>query len=97
MMKTTLCNIKNPLENYRDIDGFKIYAYDMRLFCTQKALSAMTFFNIAEELNDFFKCGIKELSKCTAFHQWLPYILLEGRAWFIDCFYNTARWKDYSN
>ncbi len=32
--------IRKPLENYRDIDSFKIYVSDLGLLCAKKDLSA---------------------------------------------------------
>lgn len=35
-----LNEIKKPLENYRDIDAFKIYVSDLGLLCAKKDLAA---------------------------------------------------------
>lgn len=51
--------IKKPLENYRDIDAFKIYVSDMGLLCAKKDLAAGDVLYMAEELNDF-KGGMAE-------------------------------------
>ena len=51
--------IKKPLENYRDIDAFKIYVSDMGLLCAKKDLSADDILYMAEEINDF-KGGMAE-------------------------------------
>lgn len=51
--------IKKPLENYRDIDAFKIYVSDLGLLCAKKDLSANDILYMAEELNDF-KGGMAE-------------------------------------
>lgn len=51
--------IKKPLENYRDIDAFKIYVSDLGLLCAKKDLSAPDVLYITEELNDF-KGGMAE-------------------------------------
>lgn len=51
--------IKKPLENYRDIDAFKIYVSDLGLLCAKKDLAANDIFYMAEELNDF-KGGMAE-------------------------------------
>nr|WP_278279660.1 DUF4143 domain-containing protein [Youngiibacter fragilis] len=51
--------IKKPLENYRDIDAFKIYVSDLGLLCAKKDLSANDVLYMAEELNDF-KGGMAE-------------------------------------
>lgn len=51
--------IKKPLENYRDIDSFKIYVSDLGLLCAKKDLAASDILYITEELNDF-KGGMVE-------------------------------------
>lgn len=51
--------IKKPLENYRDIDAFKIYVSDMGLLCAKKDLAANDILYMVEELNDF-KGGMTE-------------------------------------
>lgn len=51
--------IKKPLENYRDIDAFKIYVSDLGLLCAKKDLVANDILYMAEELNDF-KGGMVE-------------------------------------
>lgn len=51
--------IKKPLENYRDIDAFKIYVSDMGLLCAKKDLAANDILYMVEELNDF-KGGMVE-------------------------------------
>ena len=51
--------IKKPLENYRDIDVFKIYVSDLGLLCAKKDLAANDILYMAEELNDF-KGGMAE-------------------------------------
>ena len=45
--------IKKPLENYRDIDVFKIYVSDMGLLCAKKDLIANDILYMIDELNDF--------------------------------------------
>lgn len=52
-------HIKKPLENYRDIDSFKIYVSDLGLLCAKKDLAAHDILYMAEELNDF-KGGMTE-------------------------------------
>lgn len=52
-------HIKKPLENYRDIDAFKIYVSDMGLLCAKKNLAASDILYMSEELNDF-KGGMAE-------------------------------------
>ena len=51
--------IKKPLENYRDIDAFKIYVSDLGLLCAKKDLAANDILYMARELNDF-KGGMAE-------------------------------------
>ena len=51
--------IKKPLENYRDIDAFKIYVSDLGLLCAKKDLAANDILYMGEELNDF-KGGMAE-------------------------------------
>ena len=51
--------IKKPLENYRDIDTFKIYVSDLGLLCAKKDLAANDILYMVEEINDF-KGGMAE-------------------------------------
>lgn len=51
--------IKKPLENYRDIEAFKIYVSDLGLLCAKKDLVADDILYMVEELNDF-KGGMTE-------------------------------------
>ncbi|NLB43169.1 MAG: ATP-binding protein [Clostridiales bacterium] len=51
--------IRKPLENYRDIDTFKIYVSDLGLLCAKKDLLANDILYMSEELNDF-KGGMVE-------------------------------------
>ena len=51
--------IKKPLENYRDIDAFKIYVSDLGLLCARKDLSADDILYMVEDINDF-KGGLAE-------------------------------------
>lgn len=51
--------IKKPLENYRDIDAFKIYVSDLGLLCAKKDLAANDVLYMVEEINDF-KGGMVE-------------------------------------
>lgn len=51
--------IKKPLENYRDIDAFKIYVSDLGLLCAKKNLAANDVLYMVEEINDF-KGGMAE-------------------------------------
>lgn len=51
--------IKKPLENYRDIDAFKIYVSDLGLLCAKKDLMAQDVLYMSDDLNDF-KGGMTE-------------------------------------
>lgn len=51
--------IKKPLENYRDIDAFKIYVSDLGLLCAKKDLAATDVLYMVDEINDF-KGGMAE-------------------------------------
>ena len=51
--------IKKPLENYRDINAFKIYVSDLGLLCAKKDLAANDVLYMVEEINDF-KGGMAE-------------------------------------
>lgn len=51
--------IKKPLENYRDIDSFKVYVSDSGLLCAKKDLLANDVLYMVDELNDF-KGGMVE-------------------------------------
>jgi predicted AAA+ superfamily ATPase len=51
--------IRKPLENYRDIDSFKIYISDLGLLCAKKDLIADDVLYMVDELNDF-KGGMVE-------------------------------------
>ena len=51
--------IKKPLENYRDMDAFKIYVSDLGLLCAKKDLAANDILYMLEDINDF-KGGMAE-------------------------------------
>lgn len=51
--------IKKPLENYRNIDAFKIYVSDLGLLSAKKDLAANDVLYMVEEINDF-KGGMVE-------------------------------------
>lgn len=51
--------IKKTLENYRDIDSFKIYVSDTGLLCAKKDLQASDILYMSDELDDF-KGGMAE-------------------------------------
>lgn len=46
-------HIKKPLENYRDIDSFKVYVSDLGLLLAKKDLSANDVLYMNDDLNDF--------------------------------------------
>ena len=50
---------KKPLENYRDIDAFKIYVSELGLLCAKKDLVANDILYMVDEINDF-KGGMAE-------------------------------------
>lgn len=54
-----LDQIKKPLENYRNIDTFKIYVSDVGLLCAKKDLIPGDVLYMLDELNDF-KGGMAE-------------------------------------
>ncbi|MBQ6853518.1 MAG: ATP-binding protein [Peptococcaceae bacterium] len=51
--------VKKPLENYKDIDTFKIFVSDLGLLCAKKNLLANDILYMVEELDDF-KGGMTE-------------------------------------
>lgn len=51
--------IQKPLENYRDIDSFKIYGSDLGLLCAKKDLAPSDILFMGEDVNDF-KGGMVE-------------------------------------
>lgn len=51
--------VKKPLENYKDIDAFKIYVSDLGLLCAKKDLAANDILYMVEDINDF-KGGMTE-------------------------------------
>ena len=52
-------HIMKPLDNYKDIDDFKVFLSDMGLLCAQKDLRPDDIFFMEEELTDF-KGGMTE-------------------------------------
>lgn len=58
--------VRKPLENYRDIDDFKIFLSDMGLLCAQKDIRAEDIFFMEEELEEF-KGGMTENYVLTQF------------------------------
>ena len=68
---------KKPLENYRDIDAFKIYVSDVGLLCAKKDIVPEDILYLSEELNDFkggmvenYVCGQLTVSGYTSYY-WL--------------------------
>lgn len=63
---TRIYQVENPikpLDNYRDIDAFKIYVSDIGLLCAKKNIVAQDILYRSEELNDF-KGGMVENYVC---------------------------------
>lgn len=56
-------NPMKPLENYRDIDSFKIYVSDVGLLCAKKDIIAEDVLFLSDELDDF-KGGMIENYVC---------------------------------
>lgn len=54
-----LSQIKKPLENYRNIDAFKIYVSDLGLLCAKKDIVPDDVLYMIEDMNDF-KGGMAE-------------------------------------
>jgi len=54
---------RKPLENYRDIDSFKIYVSDLGLLCAKKDIIPEDILHRSDELNDF-KGGMVENYVC---------------------------------
>lgn len=52
-------HVKKPLENYKNIDDFKIYVSDLGLLCAKKDLVANDILYMVDEINDF-KGGMVE-------------------------------------
>lgn len=52
-----------PLENYRDIDSFKVYVSDVGLLCAKKEIVPEDILFLSEDLNDF-KGGMVENYVC---------------------------------
>ncbi len=51
--------VRKPLENYKNIDAFKIYVSDLGLLCAKKDLAANDVLYMVDEINDF-KGGMAE-------------------------------------
>lgn len=52
-------DIQKPLENYKNIDSFKIYVSDIGLLCAKKEVVPEDILYLSNELNDF-KGGMTE-------------------------------------
>ena len=48
-----VANVMKPLENYRDIDSFKIFVSDAGLLCAKKDIVAEDVLYLSDDLNDF--------------------------------------------
>ncbi len=77
--------IKKPLENYRNIDAFKIYVSDSGLLCAKKNLAANDILYMVEEINDF-KGGMTEnyVNIQLAINGYTPYYWESARGAEID-------------
>lgn len=76
---------QKPLENYRDIDSFKIYVSDVGLLCAKKDINAEDILFLSDELNDF-KGGMIENYICCQLtsNQYKSYYWLSSRGAEID-------------
>lgn len=72
--------IEKPLENYKDIDDFKIFISDMGLLAAQKDIRAEDIFFMEEELSEF-KGGMTENYVCIQLI----------RSGFRPCFWRNAK------
>ena len=77
--------IRKPLENHRDIDGFKIYVSDVGLLCAKKDIVPEDILYLSDELNDF-KGGMAENYVCNELiaNNYTNYYLESDRAAEID-------------
>ncbi len=78
-------HIKKPLENYRDIDSFKIYVSDVGLLCAKKDVLAQDVTYMSDELNDF-KGGMTEnfVNSQLIFNGYKTYFWMSERGAEID-------------
>lgn len=76
---------QKPLENYRDIDSFKIYVSDVGLLCAKKDINAEDILFLSDELNDF-KGGMAENYICCQLtaNKYKSYYWLSARGAEID-------------
>ena len=59
-----LDTVKKPLDNYKNIDSFKIFVSDVGLLCAKSNVSANDVLYAADDLNDF-KGGLTENYVCS--------------------------------
>lgn len=76
---------QKPLENYRDIDSFKIYISDVGLLCAKKDIHAEDILFLSDDLNDF-KGGMIENYVCSQLtsNKYKCYYWLSARGAEID-------------
>lgn len=76
---------KKPLENYRDIDSFKIFVSDVGLLCAKKDIVPEDVLFLADELNDF-KGGMVENYVCCQLtaNGYSSYYWVSGRSAEVD-------------
>ncbi|HWR38157.1 MAG TPA: ATP-binding protein [Patescibacteria group bacterium] len=76
---------KKPLENYRNIDAFKIYVSDVGLLCAKKDIVPEDILYLSEELNDF-KGGMVENYVCAQLtaNEYTSYYWLSERSAEVD-------------
>jgi predicted AAA+ superfamily ATPase len=76
---------KKPLENYRDIDSFKIYVSDVGLLCAKKDIVPEDVLYLSDELNDF-KGGMVENYVCCQLtaNGYTSYYWASGRSAEVD-------------
>lgn len=77
--------IMKPLENYKDIDAFKIYVSDVGLLCAKKDILAEDILYMNDELNNF-KGGMTENYVCNqlTFNSYTSYYWESERSAEID-------------
>lgn len=76
---------KKPLENYRDIDSFKIYVSDVGLLCAKKDIIAEDILFFSDELNDFKGAMAENYICCQlASNRYKSYYWLSARGAEID-------------
>ena len=77
--------VKKPLENYRDIDSFKIYISDVGLLCAKKEIIPEDILYTVHDLDDF-RGGLTENYVCTQLTalEYSPYYWTRGQSGEID-------------